>query len=597
MLDQAHTDNMDVQVFTFGVPTSSKSINADFTATNPNLSDYQALTSGPSFSTPTEAFWDALQSRLLAIGQLLLGDITGANYIPPSPYQTFRSKLYDAAVQDNSTLVAAVGDIKDGDEPLPTLVPFAFDDYVIGVGGAEVSQTTGQRSYWNGGGTSSFMDIAAAAEDITTLSGDSYTSYNNSFSSTHGASAIVGGVVSLLKTQNTSLSYDDIEHILENTAVDIEGVGKDNETGHGFLDAKAALDYINNNDIVRQTIQESEIETISDTEVIDNVVMQDDYIVYKPSGWATVDYKMIGTLRDYRARVEFDYIYSGAPDVWLRNSSSGTEYNLSSYPSGNGIQYYDPIGSKSLEVISVDEYGFTFEMKYWEIAFYKTYGNQYVGTIQLPDLDNIHIDYTAVGNETTTPNNGPLSVFINGPTIIQDSQGGQWTANVSGGVSPYSYQWSRSFNGGTTWNPAGSSQSYSGTYIDDFMLRVQVTDNNSNTAQSLRNIIVTSGGGCIGCKIANLPQEFSLSNNYPNPFNPSTKISYALPEASEVSLKVYNIMGQQVHTLLNSTVNAGFHELTFEAEHLPSGFYIARMEAIGQSGEVFNKELKMQLIK
>lgn len=192
MLDQAHTDNMDVQVFTFGVPTSSKSINANFAGTNPSLSDYRVLTSGPSFSTPSEAFWDALQDRLLDIGLTIWGDITGSNYIPPSSYQTFRGKLYDAAVQDNSLLIAAVGDKKDGDEPLPTLVPFAFDDYVIGVGGAEVSQTTGQRFYWNGGGISSYMDIVAAAKDITTLSGDSYTSYNNAFSSTHGASAIVG---------------------------------------------------------------------------------------------------------------------------------------------------------------------------------------------------------------------------------------------------------------------------------------------------------------------------------------------------------------------------------------------------------------------
>lgn len=237
MMDQAHNDNMDVQVFTFGVPTSSKSINADFAGTNPSLSDYRALTSGPSFSTPTEAFWDAFQNRLSTIASTFWGDITGNDFIPPSPYQTFRGKLYNAAVQDNSTLVAAVGDKKDGDVPLPTLVPFAFDDYVIGVGG--VAPDGISVGYWTGGGTSPYMDIAATAIDITTLSGDSYTSYNNSFSSTHGASAIVGGVVSLLKTQNSSLSYDDIEHILENTAVDIEGAGRDNLTGHGFLDAKA----------------------------------------------------------------------------------------------------------------------------------------------------------------------------------------------------------------------------------------------------------------------------------------------------------------------------------------------------------------------
>lgn len=94
-----------------------------------------------------------------------------------------------------------------------------------------------------------------------------------------------------------------------------------------------------------------------------------------------------------------------------------------------------------------------------------------------------------------------------------------------------------------------------------------------------------------------LPEIFSLQQNYPNPFNPSTQITYALPEAAEVSIKVYNIMGQQVATLVNNNMNAGLHEITFDAGALSSGMYIARMEAVGESGTRFNRELKMQLIK
>ena len=94
-----------------------------------------------------------------------------------------------------------------------------------------------------------------------------------------------------------------------------------------------------------------------------------------------------------------------------------------------------------------------------------------------------------------------------------------------------------------------------------------------------------------------LPETFSLKHNYPNPFNPSTQINFDLPETAEVSLKIYNIMGQEVTTLINKEMTAGFHSALFEADNLSSGVYIARLTAIGSSGQQFIQEIKMQLIK
>lgn len=93
------------------------------------------------------------------------------------------------------------------------------------------------------------------------------------------------------------------------------------------------------------------------------------------------------------------------------------------------------------------------------------------------------------------------------------------------------------------------------------------------------------------------PSEFSLENNYPNPFNPSTQIKFSLPENSEVSLKIYNLMGQEISSLIDNAMEAGLHEATFEGDDLPSGFYIARIQATGVSGKIFSKEIKMQLVK
>jgi hypothetical protein len=72
-----------------------------------------------------------------------------------------------------------------------------------------------------------------------------------------------------------------------------------------------------------------------------------------------------------------------------------------------------------------------------------------------------------------------------------------------------------------------------------------------------------------------LPNEFELTQNYPNPFNPSTKINYSLPVQANVTLKIFNILGQEVMTLVdNELISAGNHEISFNANGLPTGIYI-----------------------
>ena len=76
-----------------------------------------------------------------------------------------------------------------------------------------------------------------------------------------------------------------------------------------------------------------------------------------------------------------------------------------------------------------------------------------------------------------------------------------------------------------------------------------------------------------------LPTAYSLEQNYPNPFNPSTTISFSLPSSGIVSLKVYNLVGQEVTTLMNGFRNAGQYNVTFNASNLASGVYFYRLEA------------------
>ena len=89
-----------------------------------------------------------------------------------------------------------------------------------------------------------------------------------------------------------------------------------------------------------------------------------------------------------------------------------------------------------------------------------------------------------------------------------------------------------------------------------------------------------------------LPTEFALRDNYPNPFNPSTTIKYELPNASYVKIAIYDNLGREVQTLVNSNVDAGYHQVIWDATKFASGVYFYKMTA----GD-YNRTVKMILVK
>jgi len=93
--------------------------------------------------------------------------------------------------------------------------------------------------------------------------------------------------------------------------------------------------------------------------------------------------------------------------------------------------------------------------------------------------------------------------------------------------------------------------------------------------------------------VANLlPATYSLSQNYPNPFNPGTTMNYKLPKESKVVLKVYDILGKEISTLVNENKEAGSYSVRFDAGSYPSGIYVYELRAGG-----FVSRNKMMLIK
>ena len=86
--------------------------------------------------------------------------------------------------------------------------------------------------------------------------------------------------------------------------------------------------------------------------------------------------------------------------------------------------------------------------------------------------------------------------------------------------------------------------------------------------------------------------EFSLEQNYPNPFNPTTTIKYSLHSTSSVQLKVYNVLGNEIATIVNEELPAGDYSLNYDASNLPSGIYFYTLTT-----NDFSKTKKMTLVK
>jgi hypothetical protein len=128
--------------------------------------------------------------------------------------------------------------------------------------------------------------------------------------------------------------------------------------------------------------------------------------------------------------------------------------------------------------------------------------------------------------------------------------------------------------GALHWNDADIAA------YDPVVARAQVTTEYQNAVTAVEG------------PVSGTPESFELSQNYPNPFNPSTKIDFKISKASDVKLTVYNVLGQQVATLLNEHMSAGSQSVVFDASKLSSGVYFYRLDAGN-----FSSIKKMMLLK
>ena len=215
-------------------------------------------------------------------------------------------------------------------------------------------------------------------------------------------------------------------------------------------------------------------------------------------------------------------------------------------------------------------------------------GNVYVTGEGGPEtIDYATVRYSSSGVEQWVRTyNGPGNAVDRGNAIALDAGGNVYVAGESRGASgdddfatvKYSptgdEQWVVRYNGpGDTFDLAAA-------IALDASRNVYVTGRSAQTGGSLITTIkYTEIPVSVKENDGGTPREFALEQNYPNPFNPTTNFRFGLPQSALVMLKVYDVLGKEVTTLVNEPFKPGSYQLTWDATGLPSGVYFYRLQA------------------
>ncbi|MGA8264586.1 MAG: S8/S53 family peptidase [Ignavibacteriaceae bacterium] len=379
---------------------------------------------------------------------------------------------------------------------------------------------------------------------------------------TSQAAPQVTGTIGLMLSINSSLSASQIRNLMEQYADDKGPTGFDDQYGYGRLNA---------------------LKSVANAFVLANPQYQ--YTVGTAS------------LSLYSTDFQMDFLNSPAPGVPVgryncdRYVVEVTKNGFSQTPNGwitdsPGFSWANPNDASPYVIKSTTSNSITLQTVFYYIKSDLATG-QTVNKWAPFDPNNAAVrKYATLGIPVP-----PLSVYITGPSTAQ-CQTSTWTANTSGGSTPYSYQWYQKWDcgGGAgpgplrpcgTWNAVGTNSSTLQFYWcgGNGYLRVDVTDAQNGIASA--QYYVTGSGG-IGPKAVDnsletlkkvVPELYDLGQNYPNPFNPTTQIKYALKEDGFVEIKVYDLLGKEVATLVNENKSAGFYTVNFDASRLSSGIY------------------------
>lgn len=411
------------------------------------------------------------------------------------------------------------------------------------------------------------------------------------FSGTSGAAPVVSGVAGLIlsqsKDRSLNLTNDDIRNVIRATADKVDGMGGQDftmEYGYGRVNAYKALNLLSSPNIVEHGTKIGGSPTLTwDSHR---------HVFYR--GMGTLAAGVYYGVKQYKVtgQVNFSNYFESPPEVWIRDRTS------------KGWDYANPnMQTPWFKITNVTNSGFIFETVVYFIG--SNYLGQKINKYYPTTPSDVRVDYTTVGVPGTPP--------LQPPSITLDASGIHpklnWNA-VSGANSYKVYRGTIQGAPGTVgcsmiwdyWyigNTTSTSYTDNAVFLDpnaNILICYYATSVNQSGESSPSNTVGTHGiaplkeDELISAETVSLPIRYAVHENYPNPFNPVTKIRFDIPEPSTVSLIIYDVMGREVRRLVDGAVDPGYHTAAWDARNssgtgVSSGIYIYRFTALPVSGE------------
>ncbi|MGH7450692.1 MAG: S8 family serine peptidase [bacterium] len=436
-----------------------------------------------------------------------------------------------------------------------------------------------------------------------------YTLYYHTISGTSMATPFVAGVVALLLEANPNLSPDQIEDIITSTADPMPYAL--HHVGAGYINVQAAVQAAQNTTGNRLAFLAGDTKWSSQ------------------GNWFATEQN------------DSDLAYSGQWNTSSANNASGGTYKWAKVSKGKSnpflqitffgmaIRLEYPTksdGGVAEVVIDGQSYG---NISYFSSATQWGKRTSFAGldnkqhTLQLKALngkafiDKIYIDgalfpaNTQFVDETTTFS-ATMPPSVSGTTThtiqfqvssntIQISAELSWDAVADLDLYLLDPNGQQVASSASLANPESFTYwvTQPGTYTYEIAGFASVLTNYTLTSILTRAVPLSkqSSDDVAEKTLGTIPTEFAVFQNYPNPFNPETNITYHLPRDSDISLKVFDIRGREVATLVRGRQLAGVHRVRFDGKHLPSGIYFYKIEVSDIAGERFTKVNRMLLLK